>query len=60
MIALPFRPMSARAQFFLEARVEGLRIAHRADLDPDLVVCAIRRHLVNTRTAREECENQGK
>jgi len=51
--------MSARAQFFLEARVAGLRIAHRADLDPDLVVCAIRRHLVNTRTAREECETYG-
>jgi tRNA A-37 threonylcarbamoyl transferase component Bud32 len=51
--------MSARTQFFLEARVAGLRIAHRADLEPALVVRAIRRHIANTRTARGECETYG-
>jgi len=51
--------MTARAQFFLEARVPGLRLAHRADLDPALVVRAIRRHIANARTARGECETYG-
>lgn len=51
--------MPAPTQFFLEASVAGLRIAHRADLDPALVVRAIRRHMANTRTARGECETYG-
>jgi hypothetical protein len=56
---LPFPSMSARAPCFLEASIAGLRIAHRADLDPGLVVRAIRRHIANTRSAREACETYG-
>jgi hypothetical protein len=51
--------MPARTQSFLEARVEGLRIAHRSDVDPAVVVRAIRRHVANTATARGECETYG-
>jgi hypothetical protein len=36
-----------------------MRIIHRTDLDPALVVRAIRRHIANTRTARGECETYG-
>jgi len=55
---LPFPSMSARAPCFLEASLAGLRIAHRADLDPGLVVRAVRRHIANTRTARATLEQR--
>jgi hypothetical protein len=51
--------VKARGPAFLEARVGGLRIVHRADVDPALVVQAIARHRENAAHRMERCEAYG-
>jgi hypothetical protein len=51
--------VSAHQPSFLEARVAGLRIAHRADLDPGIVVRAIARHRENAARKSKACEAYG-
>jgi tRNA A-37 threonylcarbamoyl transferase component Bud32 len=42
-----------------QTRAEGLRIAHRVGLEPQLVLRAIARHRENVTQAREACEHCG-
>ncbi len=51
--------MGARQPVFLEARAGGLRIAHRADVDPEVVRQAIARHRENAAHALARCEAYG-
>jgi len=51
--------MSARPHFFLETRDAGLRIVHRADVDPLLVVRALARHRENAARGTHGCEAYG-
>ena len=51
--------MKARRPAFLEARAGGLRILHRADVDPALVVQAVARHRENAAHRMERCEAYG-
>jgi tRNA A-37 threonylcarbamoyl transferase component Bud32 len=57
--ALRSRAVNARQPAFLEARAGGLRIVHRADVDPALVVQAIARHRENAAQQLEGCEAYG-
>lgn len=57
--ALPSPGVSERRPAFLEARAGGLRIVHRADVDPALVVQAIARHRQNAAQQLEGCEAYG-
>ena len=44
---------------FFEGRVDGLRIVHRADLDPEDVAALIVAHKKNVAIGREACEHWG-
>lgn len=51
--------MTFRRPALLEARAAGLRIAHRPELPPQLVVQAIELHRANAAQGREHCEHWG-
>jgi Lipopolysaccharide kinase (Kdo/WaaP) family len=51
--------MSNRPPVFFEAHDAGLRIVHRADVDPLLVVRAIARHRENAALGTQGCEAYG-
>jgi hypothetical protein len=51
--------MPSRRKALLEARAAGMRIAHRPELAPALVVQAIELHRGNARRGREHCEHWG-
>jgi hypothetical protein len=51
--------MASRRKALLEARAAGLRIVHRPELPPALVVQAIELHGANARRGREHCEHWG-
>jgi tRNA A-37 threonylcarbamoyl transferase component Bud32 len=51
--------MASSRKPLLEARAAGLRIAHRPELPPSLVVQAIELHRANAQRGREHCEHWG-
>jgi tRNA A-37 threonylcarbamoyl transferase component Bud32 len=51
--------MASRRPALLESRAAGLRIVHRPELPPALVVQAIELHRANARRGREHCEHWG-
>ena len=51
--------MVVRRPALLESRAEGLRIVHRPELRPELVVQAIELHRANAALGREHCEHWG-
>ncbi|MDH3518981.1 MAG: hypothetical protein OEM49_00865 [Myxococcales bacterium] len=51
--------MATRRPVFLEARDRGLRIVHRADVEPALVCQAIERHRENAAHGTRRCEAYG-
>ena len=52
-------PAPASREPFFEGRVDGLRIVHRADLDPEDVAALIVAHKKNVAIGREACEHWG-